>query len=381
MNSREAAYISILASLKDEKFASKSLADWKAPSSRDFRLAQEISYGTIRMARALDHLATQLANKKKLSLKLREKVLLRMALYQHLYMDRIPLYAIVNEMVSLAKKHCHESFIKFYHAILRRLENSPLELPADYSIRYSYPPYFVDQLIQSYGSAITKELLEAGNTPSKTMARVRSEQNKMIVLDEITDSTDLYIQNGTPVHLMTQLSQNTTPPKRALDLCAAPGGKLLLLYDLFPETELFANDVSSSKVQLIQENCAKYGVQATITSSRGESYPTAPAPPFDLVLLDVPCSNSGVLNKRPEARWRLTSQNLAQLTNLQWELLKHATNLITPNGEIWYMTCSILPAENEEMVERLGFEIRIQDRKLPSTNGYDGGFACALRRK
>lgn len=378
MNSREAAYNAILASARHERFASQSLADWTAPSSRDFRLAQEISYGTIRMARALDHIASQLASKKKLSLKLREKVLLRMALYQHLYMDRIPLYAITNEMVTLAKKHCHATFIKFYHAILRQLENGNTALPADYSIHYSYPAYFVDQLIAAYGSATTKEILEAGNTPPKLTARVRSNNNQMITLDEIKPSSDLYIQNATPVHLMTELAKNFTSPMRALDLCASPGGKLLLLHDLFPGTELFANDVSQEKTDRLTENCAFYGIQAVQTCCRGEEYPEGTL--FDLILLDVPCSNSGVLNKRPEARWRLSPENLAQQTALQRKLLEHASKLLADDGEIWYMTCSILPQENEEIVEQADLEIRVQEKKLPS-DSFDGGFGCALRRR
>lgn len=406
-NQRGAAYVAILSFLKDERFALDTLNEWQKlsqPQLRDFHLAKEIAFGTIRMALALDHVAQQLSDKGKLSLKLKEKALLRMALYQHLYMDRIPPYAIVDETVKLAKKECHESFVKFLNAVLRKLEGFEIEWPnvetvPEISTKYSYPIFFVQELIQDYGARKAVEILEAENTPSKTLFRVRTKNrtageiltgttSPMAILENpeefelVSTSTDYYIQNVTPVTLFDRMSQEASDHVRILDLCASPGGKLLLLHDRYEGAELFANDVSPAKLTPLTENREKYGIKAVLTCEPGEAFQAKE--PFDLVLLDVPCSNTGVLNKRPEARWRLSQKKIEEIEVLQWQLLKHAVDLIKEDGEIWYMTCSILKRENERIIQRaveeLGLEVRIQETILPNKDGWDGGFACALKR-
>lgn len=413
-NPREAAYLSLLASVREESFLSDTLLKWKVkmnPSMKDNNLAREIAYGTARMALALDYLATQLTNKKKLSLKLKEKVLLRTALYQHFYLERIPLYALVNETIEIGKKYCHESFVKFLNASLRRLSEVEPELPKgetvpELSIRYSYPAYYVQELVQNFGLDKAEQIMKVGNQPSPMMFRIRPRSkrhideidgidlltgtrapigilNDVTLIGEIVDSSNYYIQNVTPAELIHVLSQECKEPTKILDLCSSPGGKLIGVHDQFPKAELFANDVSADKLKPLSENCAKYGVSATLSSCRGEQFPVDQT--FDIVILDVPCSNSGVLNKRPEARWRLSQKTLEHLEEIQHQLLKHALELIAEDGEIWYMTCSILKKENVRFIQRVcdlySLEVRMQEAILPNDIGWDGGFACALRRQ
>lgn len=412
-NPREAAYLALLSSAREETFLIDALKLWKdksSPSVQDYHLAREIAYGTTRMALALDHLAVQLTDKNKLTLKLREKILFRMALYQHFYMDRIPLYAIVDETIKVAKQHTHESFVKFLNACLRKVEDVDPQLPKgetvpELSVRYSYPAYYVQELVQNFGLEKAEEIMDASNRPSPTMFRVRAGASKPNVpngeidylagtrsavgviqetslVPQIASSPDYYIQNVTPSEIMRTLAQELTPPEKILDLCASPGGKLISAHDIFPDAELYANDVSSDKLKPLSDNCAKYGVSATLTSYRGENYPTDQA--FDLVILDVPCSNSGVLNKRPEARWRLSQKTVEQLEEIQIQLVKHAFQLIPEGGELWYITCSVLKRENARLIDRicqeLPFEVRIQQAILPNADGWDGGFGCALRK-
>src|SRR5205085_11471055 len=121
----------------------------------------------------------QLAVKKKLSLKLKEKILLRLALYQFYFLDRIPLYALANEMMQLANQYCHPMFSQFLNAVMRKLPDCPLSLPKedtnqDLSIRYSYPLFFVEHVRNVYGLEKIKEILSAGNQAAKIMARIRS---------------------------------------------------------------------------------------------------------------------------------------------------------------------------------------------------------------
>lgn len=414
LNPREAAYLALLASLREERFMSETLEQWQkkmSPQPMDFRFAQQIAYGASQMALALDYLAEQLSDKKSLSLKQKERALMRLALYQYYFLDRVPIYAITNEMSKIARKYCHSLFVNYLNATLRKLATGTPELPSgdlprDLSIRYSFPTFFVQELINDYGLEQAKEIMVAGNSPAPTMVRIRpgyTESNtKSLVgtepllstpcavavikdpaqLHNLAVSPNVYIQNVTPAVLLGTLSQKLgTSPNRILDLCASPGGKLILAHDFFPNAALFANDVSEEKMERLTVNCQKYGLSVSVSCGAGEEFSSSEL--FDVIILDVPCSNSGVLNKRPEARWRLSEASLAALEQTQLRLIQHAKTLLAPRGVLWYMTCSILKKENENLIQRAcnlyGLELHHQQSILPNASGWDGGFACALK--
>jgi 16S rRNA (cytosine967-C5)-methyltransferase len=396
--SREIAYLSLLDSLKNSRFISDTLDEWQQqeqPSTADFNLAQEIAYGSARMAKTLDYLATQLSSNKKLNLKLKEKALLRTALYQHFFLDRIPIYALASETLKIAQKYCHPVFGSFVNGILRKLP-CEIPLPAGDSvealeIRYSYPPFFIQELIKAYGLPSTKEILAIGNKSGLTMARLRTSQpfqmmviNESTQIDQIAKSPDYYIQNITPMTLMSVLKEHLSfIPGTILDLCASPGGKSILAHDFFPKADLYANDISEEKLKKLSENFKKYGIQAHLSCAKGEELITSDK--FDLIILDVPCSNSGVLNRRPEARWRLSEQNLNELEHAQLRLLEKAVSLLAQDGQIWYLTCSILPQENERLIQKachqFGLKSMTTKAILPNQEGYDGGFAASLKSR
>lgn len=376
MNSREIAYIALLSSLREESFIQETLNRWIAeerPNGKDAALAREIAYGAAKRALTLDYLAEAL-HQGKLQLKRKERALLRTALYQRFFMDRVPEYALVNESVELAKKYTSAHFAKFLNALLRKKQE--VALPQEESLYYSYPPYFVERLIAEQGREKAKEIFEIGNLSPVVMARNRSDQTmvKVEAIEEYAHSPNYYIQNETPWRLIQFLGQGITP-RRILDLCASPGGKLIALHDLYPSAALFANDVSEGKIARLRENLDKYGIDAALSCGLGEDYQTEQK--FDLVVLDVPCSNSGVLRKRPEARWRLSAAEIGALREQQKKLLEHALTLST--GEVWYMTCSILEEENEGLIEEYSLNIREMRTFLPTRNGLDGGYGCAIK--
>lgn len=408
MNSREAAYLALLTSLRQEGFVSHFLEQWQNnenPSDLDFAFAQEIAFGTTRLALALDHISAQLSTHQKLSLKLKERALLRTAIYQHFYMSKVPLYAIVNETIELAKKYCHRTFANYLNAILRKLSSKKPALPTgntpvELSIRFSYPLPFIGKLIAAFGKEKTEDILNGGNKPAKTMARLRPGINiqdqlplklisdtfaiidKASMLNEIASSPFYYIQNITPAFLVAELAKLTKPPNRILDLCASPGGKLIAAYDKFPEAELFGNDVSQDKIFRLSQNFTKYKIPINLSCELGEKFSSPHS--FDLIILDVPCSNSGVLNKRPEARWRLTQEAINELTKKQMRLIEKAATLLSNDGAIWYLTCSILSEENENLINTactaLKLKISFSKTILPNEEGWDGGFACLLHQ-
>ena len=411
---REAAYQAVLASLSDDAYVADTLSSWRSttnPSAKDARLASYIANGTVRMAAALDYLALQATSRKKLSLKRKEKALLRCAVYQLQMMSGIASYAAVNESVELAKKYCHPSFAKFLNALLRKLVDTSPALPngndtPSLSLRYSYPISFIKMVRSQYGIDETRTILQAGNEPPTTFARIRpighdteleplfdpaerpfatvAKLNESAQLAAVAESAHYYIQNPTPAVLIGSLVQGvTTPPKRILDLCASPGGKTIALHDAFPEATIHANDGSKQRIGRLKENLEKYGLDIPVTCSPGEQFGTEE--PFDLIVIDAPCSNSGTFGRRAEARWRYTPEQTEHLRKTQLTLLKHAASLLAPGGQIWYLTCSICPQENDQVVrDAADYKLTPVAKPLlitPSIDGDDGGFACALRKE
>lgn len=409
MNSREAAFLSLFHAVKGEGFISDYLEKWfrdEKPSPQDYHLAQQIAYGSSQMALSLDYLALQSTNKKKIHLKIKERALFHTAIYQICFLDRLPTYAVVDETIKIAKKYFHKFFIGFLNATLRNIAQKKPILPegedaTSLSIRYSHPVEYVAELLKFYGKKVTTDILKASNTPSIIMARVRKENSLIeslafiqkeplpvveipaINLLEVAKSSDFYIQNVTPIYLIGSLcSKLEEKPQRVLDMCASPGGKSLAVYDFFPDVHLYSNDVSEEKIQKLRENFEKYGVKAHLSCSEGQNLNFDDK--FDLIILDVPCSNTGVLNKRPEARWRLNADHYKQLEDLQISLVEQALKLLKPQGELWYMTCSILPQENEDRITHIckqkGLKVTSSLFVLPNDKGWDGGYACSLKK-
>ena len=378
LSAREAAFLSLVSKGK----ISESLTAWRNrenPAEVDYRLAEKISYGTCQMALALDWIAKELTPKKKLSLKGRQKALLRSALYQICFMDRIPLYAVANESGKIAGKYFGPYFAKFLNALLRRLQEGVPILPQgnsieDLSVRLSYPPFFIKELLRQNTPL---QVLEEMNRPAKIFYRNRrtDEILPMENLAKVVISSDNYIQNSTPCELMEFLGEGMNP-KRILDMCAAPGGKLVWLYDHFPNAEFVANDPSIARSKRLKENREKYGISAQITHFKGEEFPCDAS--FDLIVIDAPCSNSGVLHKRPEARWRLDEKHIKELEKLQLQLLSRAKKILAPGGRIWYLTCSILERENSMVASKSGLILSKEKLIFPGPSGEDGGYGCCL---
>lgn len=407
-SAREAAFFALYASLKEESFISDWLDLWQGrdqPEPKDFRLAREIAFGACRMALTLDAIAKGLTPQGRLDLKVKERALLRTALYQATMLDRIPLHAIVMETVAIAKKHGMKQKAAFFNALLRRLANETPPLPegdslAAISTRYSYPPALIKYLIATYGKETTLSILNQGNQPAPLMARVRETTDVKLdqvpvlfapfvyirdtkQLQAISTSPSFYIQNLTSaLHVQTLAKRFLKPPEKILDLCASPGGKLLLAHDNFPNATLFANDITDAKVERLKQNLEKYSVRANTSVGPGETFRSEFR--FDLIICDVPCSNTGVLNKRPEARWRFSEKSLIELEALQLQLIENASRLLTSQGRIWFMTCSIIPQENEELTKKacscFNLQKTYEHLQLPSNLGFEGGYAVEMIR-
>lgn len=383
ISARESAFLALDSYFRSGVFIDEAIDQFKKElSTRDFALAYEIATGVVRRKNALDALARKYAATPK---KRPEKVLLRMCLYQLLFLDRIPSFAIGDEMVDLAKKHTSGSFAKFLNAFLRNQASKCSLNDLTRQELLSYPDFFVDRLQTAYGMEKAFEILELGNKKMPLFARDRQE-TKMVAfdgakLDDYLKNPRYYIQNPAQFQVYSHLKNSLkNAPKTILDLTASPGGKTILLHDFFANARLAANDISEKKVVLLKENLRQYGVEAAVSTGCGLEYPSNQL--FDLVVVDAPCSNSGCLYKCPEARWRLTESDLAAHVELQKMFLWKAVSLLAPGGAIWYSTCSILPEENQQIVASMPqLDVITQHQVLPSQDGSEGGYGASLKLK
>ena len=189
-----------------------------------------------------------------------------------------------------------------------------------------------------------------------------------------------YIQD--PSTLLAPLVLNAQPGETILDLCAAPGGKTTFLAQLMRnQGKIVACDIDPTRLKLITENCARLGVHNVETREIASASP--PLPAFDRVLVDAPCSNTGVLRRRVDLRWRIQAAELDRLRAGQLELLQQAAARLTPGGVLVYSTCSLEPEENSGVVQqflalRPDFQLETERQLLPFADGVDGAYVARL---
>ena len=200
-----------------------------------------------------------------------------------------------------------------------------------------------------------------------------------------------YIQD--PSTLLAVLELNPQPGETILDLCAAPGGKLTYLAQRMRNTgKIIAHDTSPDRLKLIEENCARLGVTMVHTAlsldapNRGEVGSTLPPLAFDRILVDAPCSNSGVMRRRVDLRWRIRPEEIDRLRATQLELLRQSAALLRPGGTLVYSTCSLEPEENENVIREflareLWFQLETQRELIPFVDGTDGAYVARLTKK
>jgi 16S rRNA (cytosine967-C5)-methyltransferase len=191
-----------------------------------------------------------------------------------------------------------------------------------------------------------------------------------------------YIQD--PGTLLAVCKLEPQPGETILDFCAAPGGKTTFIAQLMSnQGRIVAQDVSEERLKWIQENCARLGVTCveTILPSAFSLQPSA----FDRVLVDAPCSNTGVMRRRVDLRWRIQLEEIERLRTTQLDLLEQAATRVKPGGVLVYSTCSLEPEENQEVVKQFlaghsGFKLESERELLPFVDNVDGAYVAQLKR-
>ena len=391
-------------------------------SSIDRHLCQELSYGIIRWQATLDWLIARKTAAREQKPMLRN--LLRMGLYQIFWLDRIPGHAAVNETVELARQSGFPSQAGFINAVLRNylrefdatkllLAGLKKEQP---HLGHSHPEWLVARWHTRWGADQTARLMEWNNTPPKAFARVntlKADAGKLLLQwreedveydfvrqDWIDENLVFELKSYPPLGRLPSFQQglfyvqdsstllavrelDPQPGEHVLDLCAAPGGKLTYIAQLMRnEGRLLAHDTASERLKLIEQNCSRLGVTCVQTALPSTLDPQG-SPPFDRILIDAPCSNTGVMRRRVDLRWRIRLEEVGRLQATQQGLLRQAAALLKPGGTLVYSTCSLEPEENglvvnEFLSEHTAFKLERTRELLPFVEGVDGTYVARM---
>lgn len=394
----------------------------------DRRLAQELAYGCVRWEGTLDWLIARKTDGREQRPAV--QVFLRLGLYQLLMLDRIPPHAAVFETVEQAKRNGYGHEASFLNAILRRYATEQATTKAlleelkttEPHVGFSHPQWLVDRWTQRWGAEDTRRLLAWNNSPPPTCARINllktepqslldrwrqkehveydfirvpwAEENQTFLLKSHPALNTMgsfkdgwfYVQD--PSTLLAVQALDPWAGESVLDLCAAPGGKTAYIAQKMEnDGELLACDTSADRLQLVTENCRRLGITCVQTRALGDN-PQAVlgTSQFDKILIDAPCSNTGVLRRRLDLRWRLKPDEFEALRDTQLRLLHLAAPRLKPGGTLVYSTCSLEPEENTEVVERFltghaHFRLESSQELIPFRDAVDGAFVAKLRRE
>ncbi|HEX9079365.1 MAG TPA: 16S rRNA (cytosine(967)-C(5))-methyltransferase RsmB [Desulfuromonadaceae bacterium] len=392
-NPRQAAYECLLRLHREGGHADR-LMDRELETGRlsgpNRGLFAELVFGVLRRQGTLDHILGQLLDQPLPRLEPRVLILLRVGLYQLVYLDRIPESAAVNESVNLARQAIPRAaglINAVLRAYLRRGEAITFPEPvadpaASIAARHSHPEWLVTQWLGQLVQEETERLAEASSRPAPLTLRVNTlRTTREAVLGAFADNglaahpcpfspLAVRVEGRHPVPglpgfreglfvVQDEASQlagmllDPRPGERVLDACAAPGGKATHLAQLMDNRgELLATDVSPAKLPLIRQTAERLGISIIATRVADLRRPGAvTADAFDRILLDAPCSGLGVIRRNPEAKWRLQPADIARLAAVQRVMLANAAEMLKPGGTILYSTCSTAPEENEQVVQ------------------------------
>lgn len=355
----------------------------------DRAFATEIVYGCIKYFIALDYLIEQYSSIKLSKISIPVLNILRMGFYQLLYMDKVPESAAVNESVKLAGKFANKGAQGFVNAVLRsflragrqyNLPDSNKEPIKYLSVKYSYPQWLVKRWTELFGQEFCENLLKSGNDIPKVCIRVnRLKTDKKTLKNEFLnigiDIEDglyledaLYLSNTSSIARLEPFKQglfqvqdessmlavkvlDPKPGEIIADVCAAPGGKATFIAELMENKgKVIAFDIYEHKINLIKNAAQRLGIEiidAMIRDAR-EKHKDIRA---DRVLVDAPCSGLGIIRKKPDLKYAKNEQQIKDLVNIQKQILHASAGIVRTGGVLVYSTCTIEPAENDEVAD------------------------------
>lgn len=357
---------------------------------KDIGLISEIVYGVTTWRITLDEIIEKYS---KIKLKKISKWILnilRMSIYQIIFLDKIPKAAAVNEGVNLAKKYGNRGSIGFTNAVLRKVDKKDYtELFEEkdnikrISITTSMPEWIILEL-KKEGVSIEKieEICKNSNIRPSISVRINNLKinkqelkeklqekgiktedgilNDFLILNNIKDIENLeeftqgYFTVQDEVAGLTALVLNPQPGENVLDACSSPGGKTTYLAELMKnQGNIVATDIHEHRTKLVENAAKRLGINIIKTSVQdatifNENYKEK----FDKILLDVPCLGIGVLKRKPDIKWQKEQKDVDEISKIQYKILENCSKYLKKNGEIVYSTCSIFKKENERIIEK-----------------------------
>lgn len=391
-NPRELA-LKILIKSQDGMYSNLALNRFLTPeiSAKDRAFVTELVYGVVKYRLRLDYIISQFSKITPSRMDPNVLHILRLGVYQMIFLDRVPDFAAVNESVEMAKKLEGRGAANFVNAVLRNIARRSREIlypnrekePEKYlSVFYSFPMWMVKRWVKLFGVDFTEELCGAFNERPKTCIRVNTlkierEELESRFLDEGVNfqrgfylDEALYLIDSPPLARLKSFKEGFFQPQdessmiasialgaksgeSVLDVAAAPGGKTTHLAQMMKNAgSITAWDIHPHRVELVKEACRRLGVTIVDVEIKDARIPNEKMfYRFDRVLIDAPCSGLGVIRRKPDIKWSKNPEDLAALKIEQANILRVCSKYVKPDGILLYSTCSIEPEENQEVVE------------------------------
>ena len=384
-------------------------------TTRDAAFINQITYGVVRNRNKLDWVISQFSIKDLSETPIWIRNILRMGIYQLLFLNKVPDYAVCNESVQLAKKYGNPKIYKFINSILRNIIRNRENIywphkdrePALYiSVVYSHPYWIIERWLKRFGFENTVKICKANNKIPTLVVRTNTLKVSRIELKEILEKEGILVKEGIfteealYIKGVSNITKSSTykeglfqiqdeasilvshlvaplPGEFIIDICSAPGGKTTHLAQLMNnQGTVLAIDKNKARILMVEENCQRLGIKIVKTKLNDDTKLDINfLNKADKVLVDAPCTGLGVLRRKPDLKWQAYNlKRFQRLSKLQIQILSTASNYSKIGGKLIYSTCSTEPEENEEVVSEFldkngnfgleGLNEFIKERKL-----------------
>lgn len=396
----------------------------KKLEEKDIGLISEIIYGVTSWRLTIDEIIKKYSKIKIKKISPWILNILRMGIYQIIFLDKIPKSAAVNESVNLAKRYGHSSSSNFVNAILRKVEKSDYEefFQIDDNIEKiskttSMPIWIIEELLKNNNIETVEQICKNSNLKPKITIRINNlktnkkeieqklkgknieyketEYEDFLIFEKIknVENLDLFKEGLFTIQDISagQTAKILNPQKGEyiLDACAAPGGKTTYIAEIMGnEGQILAWDIYEHRTKLIEENADRLGITIIKTEVKDASiYNNELKEKFDKILLDVPCLGIGVIKRKPDIKWQRKVEDVKEIADIQKRILENCSKYLKSGGYLVYSTCSIIKEENENIIfqflkENNNFKI-VENNiiNIIPDNEKDGFFICKLQKK
>lgn len=420
-NTRETAFQIIYKVLEEGEYSHvvlrQTLNREKDAQKRDRAFVTRLVEGTLERLITIDYILNQLSKTPVKKMKPVLRTVLRMSVYQLLFMDSVPDSAVCNEAVKLVKGKGLHGLSGFANGVLRNVARNKEQWntetgypekeksPVDYlSIRYSLPEWLCSYFFNEYGYEMAEKIAEGSlRNPQTTIRcnttkipkeelikRLKNQEflaepgiyatdavylSEYDMLEKIPEFTEGYFQVQDESSMLVAELAGLQKGNVVIDVCSAPGGKALHAANILEKLgggTVISRDVSEKKTALIKENAERLQIKnVTVQVADATVLDESMVGQADVVLADLPCSGIGIMAKKPEIRYRMTKENQKELVKLQKEILQVVHRYVKPGGILMYSTCTINKEENEEQVkeicEKYGFVPAMNEVTVPKT--------------